>query len=106
MSLKFKENDRFYTKNENDPNREKKGTIKKVSFNSIYQDWEYVVTWDHMNGEFSYESVEAERYWNKSNEISQSTVYSELSNKCTHKWRTYVGFTDSFDYCEKCGNKK
>lgn len=25
---------------------------------------------------------------------------------CQHKWKTYFGFTDSFEYCETCNVKK
>lgn len=25
---------------------------------------------------------------------------------CAHKWVTYTGFNDSFEYCKKCDKKK
>jgi hypothetical protein len=25
---------------------------------------------------------------------------------CTHTWKRYIGFTDSYDYCEKCDAKR
>jgi hypothetical protein len=27
-------------------------------------------------------------------------------NKCNHQWKTYVGFTESYEYCELCNAKK
>jgi len=31
---------------------------------------------------------------------------SNAIDKCTHKWKTYVGFTESYEYCEICDKKK
>ena len=39
---------------------------------------------------------------------SQYEKISESSNSisCEHDWKNYVGFTDSFEYCKNCGEKK
>lgn len=31
---------------------------------------------------------------------------SNIVDKCNHRWKTYVGFTESYKYCEICGEKK
>jgi hypothetical protein len=29
-----------------------------------------------------------------------------MTTPCQHSWKTYQGFTDTFDYCEKCNCRK
>lgn len=112
MSLKFKPNDRFEVKSSYDPNFKNKGLIKAVVFNSVHQDWEYVVQWDHISGEHTYECVGAESVWemivSDNQDFSTPYVYSnKLDNgSCQHAWKLYEGFVESYEYCTKCDQKK
>jgi len=31
---------------------------------------------------------------------------SNATDKCNHRWKTYVGFTESYEYCELCNVKR
>lgn len=33
-------------------------------------------------------------------------VSAAIKANCTHSWTTYTGFTDTFDYCQKCNCRK
>jgi hypothetical protein len=35
-----------------------------------------------------------------------SVILDDMPHSCNHKWKRYVGFTDIYDYCETCGDKK
>lgn len=112
MSLKFSAGDRFEVQSSYDPNFKQRGTVKSISFNSIHQDWEYVVEWDHTPGEHGYECIEAERLWEKSfdakpiNSAYTFHTVENTSDECTHQWAQYVGFTDFYEYCKKCDIKR
>lgn len=126
MSFKFQPGDYFKVK---DPTLvdEKKGLIKSITFNSVHQDWEYVVNWDHLLGDHSYECVGAENMWEKitsvnsvqnlsssmeevSSRLTQS--FDELSKnlpnnqECAHQWKLYHGFSDEYEYCVRCDLKR
>lgn len=41
--------------------------------------------------------------------LDLSTVYDELygiTRECTHSWSKYQGFTDTYDYCTKCDERR
>jgi hypothetical protein len=31
---------------------------------------------------------------------------SNTADKCNHRWKTYVGFTEQYEYCELCNAKR
>jgi hypothetical protein len=32
--------------------------------------------------------------------------YPDKNQECTHDFATYIGFTESFEYCRKCDHKR
>lgn len=36
-------------------------------------------------------------------DIDINTDTSPIVNCYSHTWKTYVGLTDTFEYCDKCG---
>lgn len=59
--------------------------------------------------------------WNKSETLQKrrglenimTNLYSgkyypvpDISSKCNHSWKSYQGFSENYDYCEKCDIKK
>ena len=38
--------------------------------------------------------------------IERGYIILKSSSGCYHEWKKYVGFTDVFDYCDKCGVKR
>lgn len=89
MSFKFKKGDRFKVESSSDPNYLHSGTIVDTSFNSIFQDQEYVVKWDHLTGEFSYETVTADRIWEKINENDDQMTFGFLDDANDPQWKSY-----------------
>lgn len=67
--MDFKANDRFEVK-ENGLT----GTIHAVSFNSIYQETEYYVTWDSFpeKGQCCYMATDADDMWQKLNDLTKA----------------------------------
>lgn len=39
-------------------------------------------------------------------EAVRQKVSDAIKANCKHSWKTYTGFTDAFDYCEKCHCRK
>lgn len=35
-----------------------------------------------------------------------TTILDELPNGCNHNWKMYHGFTEAYEYCTKCNEKK
>lgn len=127
MSLTFKVNDKFRVK-ENDLT----GVIKGVSFNSIHQEWEYYVIWDHQwqhKNEYCYTASEADNLWEKISEIAAggagqayvnqdpdllpkgyagidfAFIPKEDKKQCQHKW-VEVGFHHTKTVCYHCDMEK
>lgn len=38
--------------------------------------------------------------------IRARLLTDNFQSECPHAWANYVGFTESFEYCEYCGDKK
>jgi len=39
--------------------------------------------------------------------FKQNTLtLTQLKKNCSHKWKKYMGFTDTYQYCEHCDEKK
>lgn len=101
-------------------------TIVAISFNSIYQTDEYVVEWAHSPGiKQSYSFDDAHSSWKLSPQLTSTktpvqrlmdalnagtTVWKTPTfgdaNACDHKWTKYVGFNTSYQFCQKCDEKK
>lgn len=95
--MKFKAGDRFQVK---DSDIERGGIIIDTTFNSIYQEYEYVVKWDDFRSEYSYPTNSCDSTW----ELVSSNNKSEIN--CLHNWVIYNGFRDAYEYCSKCDLKK
>lgn len=111
MSLfKFQPGDRFKVVDLNSLNFNMKGTVKSIVFNSVYQDWEYVVHWDNSAQEDSYECVAADRSWDHDFSMNDSFSLFNFNNgvnpQCNHDWKLYKGFLEDYEYCAICDLKK
>lgn len=111
MSLfKFQPGDRFKVVDLNSLNFNMKGTVRSITFNSVHQDWEYVVHWDNSAQEDSHECVAADRSWD--HDLSMNDSFSlfnfnnGFSSQCNHDWRLYKGFLEDYEYCAVCDIKK
>lgn len=109
MSFKFQEGDGFECESLSDSDVKRRGTIKSITYNSIFQDWEYVAEWDGFPGkEFCYECVSADKLWEKSDiklSFSNAEEIAKNNKTCDHHWALYTGFTEEYQYCTKCGVK-
>lgn len=38
--------------------------------------------------------------------IEESGLDQSSTTGCWHEWKSYQGFTDNYDYCDKCGVKR
>ena len=58
------------------------------------------------HGVFTYPYSEFKDYW----EIDQPAIDKVISlapeKSCSHKWKTYLGLRQTFEYCEICDLKK
>ena len=115
--MKFKAGDRFKVRDYDVYVDESSGgIITAVSYNSNTGEYEYVVQWDHFKKEYTYSCDACDQMWEYDNdpapvyyEYGKSNsvpVSSGVSGDCVHIWKTYNGFSNSFDYCEKCDKKR
>lgn len=51
------------------------------------------------------ETSEGYKIWCYEHEISP-IINNEIAQKCRHKYVLYIGLTDQFNHCEKCGHKE
>lgn len=109
------------------------GKIVSISYNSIERDNEYYIEWDSVPGQqipylgdmingvlekhsdnlpFGFGSVaEAMIEFIRSSDaagITQGSSQPQISTPkgCDHKWKSYQGLIETFDYCEKCDEKR
>jgi hypothetical protein len=97
-------------------------TVDGTSFNSIYQEDEVYVTWDHMQdkGSCGYAISQILGSWVKENSVPQAmyvgidfayadvndrSVELEIKKPCQHKW-VEVGFTHTKTVCYHCDAEK
>jgi hypothetical protein len=40
------------------------------------------------------------------NSVPVGTAFSFNTITCAHSWKTYTGFTEKYEYCEKCDHKR
>lgn len=38
--------------------------------------------------------------------IEESGLEQSDKTGCWHEWKKYKGFTDTYDYCDRCGEKR
>lgn len=38
--------------------------------------------------------------------IVEDLMWPPQEASCFHKWKSYIGFTDKYEYCETCGVKQ
>ncbi len=73
----------------------------------------FVTSWQwsfsSYNGKkFNFEGVEMP----KGAAVPPSGIYNasipilKTATKCDHSWKTYQGFMDQYEYCDKCNEKK
>lgn len=56
---------------------------------------------------FKYKPEDYNRLYEPFEEEPEKPYKEEKKPKCTfHKWKTYTGLRESFDYCEVCDEKK
>jgi hypothetical protein len=132
--MKFKVGDRIWTTS-SDGTGKNWGTIKGAFFNSINQDSEYTIKWDNHSTECTYSSCIADLVWTKKDcHLNDALKYAleplAMDNKdvaqrmaaalgqadislqnlkkdsCNHEWVWYNGFTEQFEFCNKCDKKK
>jgi len=80
----------------------------------LYNDMEEYDPNDHypMAGFNSWLKKETEKYFpdtavDLSRYMGVDWGYIESESKtCSHSWKTYHGFTEQYDFCEKCDTKK
>ena len=98
------------------------GVITGTSFNSIYGIAEFYVKWDHHSTTGCYSEHDAYHEWEVEspaptpefgtfgyNEISSGMEKSPTGNwqkYCDHKWLTYHGLKETFEFCTVCDEKK
>jgi len=39
-------------------------------------------------------------------EMCAMKVNKAIQSNCAHSWKTYTGFTEKYEYCEKCDHKR
>lgn len=101
--MRFKKGDRFKVKESG-----LSGEIVGVLVNthgSMYQ-----VSWDHFDDIMYYSCDDGDEIWETSEPLSGGVLDHYLtiskSNECNHSWRSYNGFTSTYEYCEKCDTKR
>ena len=68
---------------------DKKGLIENTS------ETEFSVRWENFPDKvFSYKKDECLHYWEP-----------DPSNQCKHELKEYIGFSESYIYCVRCGKK-
>lgn len=103
--MKFKKGDRFQ--------------VKKNGFTGYIVDASpdsYVVKWDHFFSSCDYECRNCDDLWDPLDDVSGGVLDHYLSvsvqkhvdshPQCGHAWKTYSGFTEEYEYCEKCDAKR
>lgn len=96
----FRSDDRFRIKE-----TELTGTIVCVWYNYQKNDYELIVKWDHsMSSTYSYLESDVRGMWEKIDQLPTGIIGGCQSNH--HDWSTYVGFTDTFEFCKKCDEKR
>lgn len=91
------------------------GQVIKVREESMYghhyEVW-YTVMWDHFsrNGEFPASDVDD--LWEKTSPYVTTLAFGaghiqhSKSAECDHKWKSYWGLFEGYDFCEKCNQKR
>ena len=105
--MKFKAGDFFQVQATEDM---KIGKIHKVDQGS------YIVEWQHfLNSCYAYKSTDVDHIWMttvhgfSSNLNSSKITTEDISpdkTRCSHVWKKYEGFTESYDFCDLCPAKK
>lgn len=102
--MKFKKGDKFQVK--------KNGFCGQVV---DVKSGSYAVKWDHFLNECYYDSNSCDEHWEHFKKISGGVLdyYLGVSlskhtegTVCSHAWKTYSGFTEEYEYCEKCDTKR
>jgi hypothetical protein len=115
---KFKKGDRVKRKNTN-TNQEESGTVQDINAKYFFwgADEDYVILWDNgttevifapfgdMYLDFEGENFEQLNLFNLDG-YNLPTGINNVIKKCNHKWKTYVGFTEQYEYCELCNEIK
>lgn len=116
--MKFKVGDRFMVKpSESDLNAT--GTITGIGFNSIYQSDEYKYVWDQEFGGTagSCDIEVGDSMWEFTSHVftapsdghyhvSIGNIYTKPKGECSHEYKMYNGFSESYEFCIKCDKRK
>jgi hypothetical protein len=101
--MKFKSGDKIRT------TKNLTGKIDKTSFNSMLQDWEYYVIWDHMPGLYptKYSEAEGDSEWTLIEQDLATGMLTPWSHStyCTHEY-VDCGFQFTKMVCKKCNKLK
>lgn len=80
------------------------GIIEDINFNSLYQQYEYVVRWEAFTG-FSkigcYSQEEADDLW----ELDTSNPFYTQPEHI-HEWAVYDSGFSRFEYCKTCNKER
>lgn len=81
-------------------NKPKRGVILDKYYGPDGSEY-YHISWDSGGSEFRLASI-------ADIDLDFDLPYgvSNTVNKCNHRWKTYVGFTESYEYCELCNAKR
>lgn len=98
------------------------GVVTGVSFNSIYGEMEFYAKMDFLVGNICISETDANSMWEVESpapppdsatiEFTPENPYEwhglsrQLMSSCNHKWSTYHGLKETFDYCTTCDEKK
>lgn len=106
--MKFKAGDYFQVQASEDL---KLGKILKT------QNTEYVIEWEHFRNKcFTYDAKDVDNVWEVSSKSFLSTldplkltevdIEKTPKARCSHQWKLYHGFRESYEYCELCPAKR
>lgn len=103
------------------------GRIKGTSWNSIHQEEEYVMKWDHDPREYTYKPSDVDHLWELDNTPLRATMdymlaedskiklktpnKTEFTNEMfcdvyNHDWKVYDSGFSRFEYCAKCNEER
>ena len=116
--MKFKVGDKVEIVNNNLVNYGRKGIIK-----DLYIDCMYILEFDGFCIRYNEDDlILVASSQNVTNKIKDSSIYLDkitlptiireedivgnIDSNCSHKWKLYNGFTESYEYCELCDKKR
>lgn len=83
-----------------------KARIIKVDPTKKEYTYQYLIPAAQFQGDFCHPAEDIEKYWSLSTRkepIISPVVKQETT--CSHIWKDYLGFRESYKYCERCDLK-